>query len=163
MMRATVLLAAVALSFGSCSSVKDYELGLHGSPGLNPNENNRPNPVRVKVLRLKGDESAKAFESADFDDLWVNPMQAKGVVVDGEAQTLDVHPREGRVPLMLKQVPAEVTHVGVLGLFNNPVTGKDRVVLTRDEFEWDVRLHDSVIEKADPEAAPPEPAKKQGP
>ena len=31
----------------ACSSVKSYELGLRGSAGLNPNEDDQPNPVQI--------------------------------------------------------------------------------------------------------------------
>lgn len=161
-MRATLLLA-LALPFAACSGVKTYELGLHGDARLNPNEENQPNAVRVKVLRLKGEESSKAFVSAPFDALWSDPVTAENVVIDGTPQTLYVPPRDERVPVTLQSVPPEVTHIGVLGLFNNPVTGKDRVVIGRADFgTLEVWLHGNVIDTQAPTAAKPATGEKPG-
>lgn len=157
-MRATLLLAALALPFAACSGVATYELGLHGDARLNPNDDNQPNAVRVKVLRLKGEESAKAFLNAPFDALWSDPITAENVVVDGTPQTLYVPPRDERVPVSLKSVPAEVSAIGVLGLFNNPMPGKDRVAILRADFgTLEVWLHDNVLDTQAP-AAPTAPA-----
>ncbi len=163
-MRATLLMlmAVVAMSFAACSSIKTFELGLHGAATLNLNPDKQPNSVRVKVLRLKGEESAKMFTNAPFDELWSDPMTAKGIVIDGTPQTLYVPASDQRVVLTLQSVPPEVTHVGVLGLFNGTTT-EDRVVLTRDELGGDLWLHDHAISKQPPATAEPTTGKKQGP
>lgn len=153
-MRATLLLAAMALPFAACSGVATYELALHGDARLNPNDDNQPNAVQVKVLRLKGEESAKAFLNAQFDALWSDPITAENVVVDGTPQKLYVKPQDERVPVSLKSVPAEVSAIGVMGLFNNPLPGKDRVIIMRPDFgTLEVWLHDNVID-TQPPAAP---------
>jgi type VI secretion system VasD/TssJ family lipoprotein len=163
MMRAPLLLAVLALPFAACSSVKNYELGLHGEQQLNLNEDNQPNDVRVKVLRLKGDEAAKAFLQAPFDALWSEPVSAENVAVDGAAQTIYVRHRDERVVLQLKEVQPTVTHIGVLGLFNSPVTGKDRIVLPcADLGSVDVWLHGNTLTTVAPTAAAPTAADKQG-
>jgi len=158
-MRATLLLAACVLPFAACSGVKTFELGLHGDTTLNPNEDNQPNAVRVRVLRLVGEESARAFREAPFDALWSDPITAGNVVIDSSPLTLYVPPRKERVTVAVKDVPAKVTHFGVLGLFNSPVTGKDRVVIERGNFDaLEVWLHDSVIDTRAPSAAATAPA-----
>lgn len=155
-MRATSLLLALLLPFAAgCSGVKTYELALHGAADLNPNEEGQPSAVRVKVLRLEGEAAAQAFEQAEFDQVWGEPMTAEGVVTDVPPQTQYVQPRDERVAVVLDKVPPEVTHVGVLGLFNNPVVGKDRLVIGRDDFgELEVWLHGNVMERQPP--PPPE-------
>ncbi|HEX6812051.1 MAG TPA: type VI secretion system lipoprotein TssJ [Planctomycetota bacterium] len=166
-MRATLLLAVVVLPFAACSGIKNFELGVHGSTQLNPNDDKQPTPVRVKVLRLKGAESADAFRNAAFDDLWGDTITAAGVVVEGQAQYFYVPARNERVPVQLQQVPPEVTHIGVLGLFNTPVLGKDRVLLPRDQFgDVEIWLHESMMDThapgtTNPEAPKPEPAKAE--
>lgn len=162
-MRAQLLLAVLALPFAACSSVKDFELGLHGEPQLNLNEDHQPNDVRVKVVRLKGDESAKAFLQAPFDALWSDPITAENVAVDGASQTIYVRHKDERLVMELKEVQPTVTHIGVLGLFNDPVTGKDRVVLSRDDLgSVDVWLHGNTMDTVAPKATAPAAADPSG-
>lgn len=157
-MRVKLLSLLLLLPFAACSGVKTYELGLHGAPGLNPNEDGQANAVRVKVLCLVGEESAKAFQAAAFDDLWAEPIKAQSIGLHGAVQSQYVPPRDVRVAVTLKEIPLAVTHVGVLGLFNNPQQGKDRRVIARQDFgSLELWLHDSVID----DAAPPAPSPKQ--
>ncbi|MFO1078548.1 MAG: type VI secretion system lipoprotein TssJ [Planctomycetota bacterium] len=163
MTRAKLLLPLLLLPFAACSGVKTYELGLHGAPNLNPNEEGQANAVRVKVMCLVGEESAKAFEAAAFDDLWADLIKAQNIVLNGPAQSQFVPPRDARVAVTLKEVPLAVTHIGVVGLFNAPLQGKDRCIIGRDAFgSLELWLHDNVIDTAPPTPAPtPAPAPKQ--
>ena len=135
MIRASALVAALAFGLASCSGIKSYELGLRGSPDLNRNEDNQPNPVQVRVLRLKGDEAAKAFSTASFDELWAKPAEVQGLALEGAVQSVYVPAAEKRTVVQLKEVPPSVTHFGLLGLFNKPETGKERLLLTRDQVD----------------------------
>jgi type VI secretion system VasD/TssJ family lipoprotein len=151
------LLAVAVLPFAACSSIKNFELGVHGSSQLNPNDDKQPTPVRVKVLRLKGQEAAEAFRSAAFDELWSEPVTAAGVMTEGPAQAFYVPPRNERVPVQLQSVPPEVTHIGVMGLFNTPVLGKDRVLVPRDQLgDVEIWLHENVMDTQPPGTSKPD-------
>lgn len=155
MVRASVSLVVAAFVLAACSSVKSYELGLRGSAGLNPNEDDQPNPVQVRVLRLKGDEAAKVFGEAPFDDLWSKPGDVPGLLLDGAPQSVYVAASDKRIPVALKEVPPQVTHFGLLGLFNKPETGKDRLLVPRDQIDdADVLLIGNTIGAPAPAPAP---------
>jgi type VI secretion system VasD/TssJ family lipoprotein len=158
-MRSALLLA---LALGACSSVKNHELRFRGDPQMNQNENRVPNVVKVRVLLLKGPGAATRFAEGDFNELWNDPgkvLTAQGL---HEAPVpLDVLPGK-EPPLPLEKVPPEVTHVGVLALFDPPVKGKDRVLLEMAQVgERELWLHGYEIEARDPDAKPAEkPAEK---
>jgi type VI secretion system VasD/TssJ family lipoprotein len=159
-MRSALLLALLG-SLYACSSVKNHELGFRGDPQMNQNEDRVPNVVKVRVLMLKGPGAATKFAESDFNELWNDPgklLTAQGL---HEAPVpIDVLPgKEPRLPL--DNVPPEVTHVGVLALFDPPVKGKDRVLLECAQLgDREIWLHDYVIEARDPDAKPPEPEPK---
>ena len=156
-MRVFLLLAVVVLPFAACSSIKDFELGVHGSAQLNPNDDRQPTAVRVKVMRLKGPEAAEAFRNAAFDELWSDPVTAPGVVTEGPPAFFFVPARNERVPILLQAVPPEVTHIGVMGLFNTPVLGKDRILLPRDQLgDVEIWLHESIMDTQAPGTAKPD-------
>jgi predicted component of type VI protein secretion system len=152
MIRASVLVG-VALSLVACSGVKSYEFKLRGTPDLNLNENQQPNPVQVKVLKLKGQESVDAFRAATFDALWENASAVAGIQLHGAAQSLyvpvpmtDAGAADGdAVVVKLDQVPPEVTHVGLLANFNKTEAGKDRYVIARDQLGDDVWIVASTL------------------
>lgn len=151
MIRASAMLVGVVLSAVSCSGVKNYELGLRGSSNLNPNEDNQPNPVQVKVLQLKGEEAAKAFAGAPFDDLWEKPGDVPGIALHGTVQSTYVQARTDRVAVAVGNVPPEVTHIGLLALFNKADTGKERMVMPRDQIDdADIWLVGSMLGAPDP-------------
>jgi type VI secretion system VasD/TssJ family lipoprotein len=153
MIRAPLLWCGFVLSTAGCTGVTSIAVGLQPTAAMNPNHDKVPNPVRLKVLRLAGDEVAKAFEKADFDALWSEPIRDAQVVLTGPAETFDVQPGANRTEVRLDKVPPEVTHIGILALFNEPVTGKDRVLLRRDQAdEQPVHLHGHMIDLVGPDA-----------
>jgi type VI secretion system VasD/TssJ family lipoprotein len=160
MVRASLSLVSLLLVATACSSIKNYELGLRGSADLNKNEDNQPNPVQIRVLRLKGEEAAKVFAAAAFDDLWGKPSDVAGIVLDGPVQSIYVPAEDKRVTIALSEVGPAVTHVGVLGLFNRPESGKERLLLTKDQLGSDVLLRGSAITLGDGKT-PPAPAPRQ--
>lgn len=163
MIRTPLLWCGFALLAAGCTGVKSFTLDLQPTAAMNPNHDLAPNPVRLKVLRLAGEEVAKAFEKADFDALWADPIRDPQVVLIGPAMTLDVQPGAARLPLLLDRVPQEVTHFGILALFNEPVTGKDRLVLRRDQAEEKpIHLHGHMIDLDGP-VAPVAPAPASAP
>jgi predicted component of type VI protein secretion system len=166
MIRASVLVGA-ALSLVACSGVKNYELGLQGTPDLNLNDDKNPTPVQVKVLRLKGDGAVTAFRAASFDALWENAAAVPGIDLQGAvlSEYVPVPPTGGggtpgapvdaRVVIKLDQVPPEVTHIGVLANFNTAEAGKDRLVIPRDTLgDEDVWLVGSALSATAPAPAP---------
>jgi type VI secretion system VasD/TssJ family lipoprotein len=162
-MKTAVLLALLPV-LAACSSLSNHEVRLRGDEKMNPNEDRLPNTVKVKVLMLKGPAAATKFQDSDFDELWNDA--AKVLTPQGlyEAPlTIDVLP--GKEPkVQLEKIPPEVTHIGVLALFNQTVKGKDRAVvecaMVDDRELW---LHDYVIEARDPNQkaeVPEKPAEK---
>jgi type VI secretion system VasD/TssJ family lipoprotein len=151
MIRASAMLVGVVFAAVSCSGVSSYRLGLRGSPDLNPNEDNQPNPVQVKVLQLKGEEAAKAFGTAPFDELWEKPASVPGIAVHGAVQSTYVQAKTDQVTLTISDVPPEVTHIGLLALFNKADTGKERLVMPRDQIDdADIWLVASMLGAPDP-------------
>lgn len=165
MIRTPLLWCGFALLAAGCTGVKTFALDLQPTAAMNPNHDLAPNPVRLKVLRLAGEEVAKAFEKADFDALWAEPIKDSRVVSTGPAVTLDVQPGTARVALKIERVTQEVTHFGILALFNEPVTGKDRLVVSRDQAEeMPIHLHGHQIDLVGPVApVAPSPASPQQP
>lgn len=148
---ATALLAVLA----ACSSVSDYEMTVRSSADLNPNQSMQPGMVMTKVLLLKGPEAVAAFQGTDFSALWSEPATPLKAGLHSVLER-DVRPNTDRLEIELAKVPQDVTHVGVLALFDRPVPGKDRVVFEcarADEVE--VWLHGSVLELRDPNQPAP--------
>jgi type VI secretion system VasD/TssJ family lipoprotein len=161
-MRIALSLALLALC--ACSSTSNHEVRLRGDAQMNPNEDKLPNTVKVKVLMLKGPAAVTAFQEGDFDALWGDA--AKVLQAEKLYQvpiTWDVLPgKEPKVPL--ERVPPEVTHIGVLALFNQPVKGKDRAVVECAQLgDQELWLHDFVIEARDPDSKPAPAPKAEAP
>lgn len=74
------------------------ELGIASHPNINPDHSGRPSPVKIKMFELR---SNVAFEHADFQTLFTNPIQALGaellatdefILIPGEARTITYIP-----------------------------------------------------------------------
>jgi type VI secretion system VasD/TssJ family lipoprotein len=149
MTRIAVLLALLP-ALAACSSTSNHEVRFRGDEKMNPNEDHLPNTVKVKVLQLKGQAAATKFQDSDFDELWSDPQKVLAAGLYEAPMTIDVLP--GKEPKVgLEKMPPEVTHIGVLALFNQPTKGKDRAVVECAQVDGrELWLHDYVIEARDP-------------
>lgn len=143
------LVLVTALALAACAAEKNFDLTVVADRSLNPNKGSRDSTsVPIRVLRLKGPEAAQAFETAQFDDVWGSPETEPGQPA-GRPQTFDISPGQRRVIEILKVAP-DVTHLGVLALFEELVPGKERVLLPRAEIESvEVVLKDYEIRKTE--------------
>jgi type VI secretion system VasD/TssJ family lipoprotein len=133
-----LLAASAALS--GCSSMADIEIALRGSDRQNRSEAGDGNVVSVRIYRLKGEPAKEAFLRASFSQLW-SQNSAEGMALDGDVLSLDVVPSDSLLATsgeglpVLKGVPPEVTHIGVLAMFRNCKPPEHRIVLSKDEAD----------------------------
>jgi type VI secretion system protein VasD len=92
-------LIIVALCFSGCGGTR-LDLNVASQPNINPDNSGRPSPVLVKTYELRND---LAFNQADFQSLFGNPVQALGadlvatdelVFIPGEARKVSYKPTE---------------------------------------------------------------------
>ncbi|MCR9244800.1 MAG: type VI secretion system lipoprotein TssJ [bacterium] len=129
-----VLTAGIAIALTACSGIKTFEFPIHGLADQNPNSEGKPSNVQVRVLQICGQTSAEAFRDAVFSSVWRSPVQSEDVDVVGKSRKVNVRPGT-TAEVRLEKVPARVTHIGLLALFENPQAGKDRIVLPKGEVE----------------------------
>lgn len=136
----TTMFLTACLVLAGCSSMVDIEFAMRGDDEQNRSESGEGNVVYVRVYRLKGEPARTAFEKAPFSQLW-SKNAADGMELDGAVLNLDLLPNEtllansGDGVPVLKAVPPEVTHIGVLAMFRNCKPPHDRIVLTKAEAE----------------------------
>ena len=141
----SLFLAAACSLFVSCSSVRDIELQVFGSPQQNTNtKGSKGRVVYVRAYPLVGEASVDGFWQAPFKALWVDDAQPKldGIKFGGDRVECEVLPPSSSAEIEnaaatadLKGVPGEVTHIGVLAMFRNCDPPHGRLVLTKDEAD----------------------------
>ena len=99
-----IALAAVVLTLASCTSVNtkvgglldldtDLQLSFVVDKSLNPDDSKVPSPVIVRMYELK---STKAFENANFIDLYERDSEVLGKTMITEQALKPIQPNEGR-------------------------------------------------------------------
>ncbi len=99
-----VALAAVILTLASCTSVNtkvgglldldtDLQLSFVVDKSLNPDDSKVSSPVIVRMYELK---STKAFENANFIDLYERDSEVLGKTMITEQALKPIQPNEGR-------------------------------------------------------------------
>ena len=99
-----VALTAVILTLASCTSVNtkvgglldldtDLQLSFVVDKSLNPDDSKVPSPVIVRMYELK---STKAFENANFIDLYERDSEVLGKTMITEQALKPIQPNEGR-------------------------------------------------------------------
>ena len=97
-------LAAVVLTLASCTSVNtkvgglldldtDLQLSFVVDKSLNPDDSKVSSPVIVRMYELK---STKAFENANFIDLYERDSEVLGKTMITEQSLKPIQPSEGR-------------------------------------------------------------------
>lgn len=112
------LIAALAV-LGGCSALSPnsdltkLDLSLQGSDRLNPDLNDRPSPIVIRLLELK---HPVAFENADFFSLYQRPKEALSpdLVIQEE---LELRPGEQRDLKLFVQEGSR--YVGVLAAYRD--------------------------------------------
>jgi type VI secretion system protein VasD len=112
------LLAALSLLVG-CSALSPnsdltkLDLSLQGSDRLNPDLNERPSPIVIRLIELK---HPVAFENADFFSLYQRPKEALApdLVIQEE---LELRPGEHRELKVFTQEGSR--YVGVLAAYRD--------------------------------------------
>lgn len=146
------LLAALTL-VGGCSalspnsSLTKLDLTLHGSDRLNPDLNDRPSPIVVRLLELK---HPVAFENADFFSLYQRPKEvlAPDLVIQEE---LELRPGEQRDLKVYVQDGSR--YVGVLAAYRDLPESDWRFVIPirqRAQNRIELRLDERGIQPVDP-------------
>ncbi|HSW03629.1 type VI secretion system lipoprotein TssJ [Aquabacterium sp.] len=119
---------AIALTLGACSSppkpvVTTVNGSIQGSAQLNPNVNQRPAPLQVRVYELK---TAAAFGNADFMALYQNDQATLGADLVAREEMM-LQPGESK-PIK-KTVGPDTKFIGVIGAYRNLEKATWRVVV----------------------------------
>lgn len=96
--------AAMVLCLSACSSMNtkiggffnldtDLELTFSAGKSINPDDNNTPSPLYIRMYELK---SAKQFRNADFIDLYEHDKQALGATMLAKQRLKRIIPGETR-------------------------------------------------------------------
>lgn len=137
------------------------EVFLQADSTLNPNPEGQSMPVETKVLLLR---SRERFDQLDFETLWQRPQEALGSHLVSSAE-LTVFPGQLKIYPM-KSAPG-VAYVAMVAIFRRPEGDSWRYVLDVSEQNKQcadkealhtivhAQLHDSTIEKPDPDAVRP--------
>jgi type VI secretion system protein VasD len=118
----------VACALGACSSppkpaVTTVTGSIQGSAQLNPNVNQRPAPLQLRVYELK---TAAAFGNADFMALYQNDQATLGAdLVTREEMML----QPGENKPIRKTVGPDTKFIGVVGAYRNLEKATWRVVV----------------------------------
>lgn len=124
---------AALLVLGGCSALSPYshttklDLALAGSARLNPDLNDRPSPIVLRLFELR---HPVAFENADFFALYQNPKQALAPDLVTQEE-LELRPGEWR-RLKLSVQPGS-RYVGVLAAYRDLPEADWRFVISLEE------------------------------
>ncbi|PNG12277.1 type VI secretion system lipoprotein TssJ [Stutzerimonas stutzeri] len=146
------LIAALAV-LGGCSALSPnsdltkLDLSLQGSDRLNPDLNDRPSPIVIRLLELK---HPVAFENADFFSLYQRPKEALSpdLVIQEE---LELRPGEQRDLKLFVQEGSR--YVGVLAAYRDLPESSWRFVIPlehRAQNRIELRLDERGIQTVDP-------------
>ncbi|MCQ4249163.1 type VI secretion system lipoprotein TssJ [Pseudomonas stutzeri] len=146
------LIAALAV-LGGCSALSPnsdltkLDLSLQGSDRLNPDLNDRPSPIVIRLLELK---HPVAFENADFFSLYQRPKEALSpdLVIQEE---LELRPGEQRDLKLFVQEGSR--YVGVLAAYRDlPESGWRFVIPLEHKAQnrIELRLDERGIQTVDP-------------
>lgn len=146
------LIAALAV-LGGCSALSPnsdltkLDLSLQGSDRLNPDLNDRPSPIVIRLLELK---HPVAFENADFFSLYQRPKEALSpdLVIQEE---LELRPGEHRDLKLFVQEGSR--YVGVLAAYRDLPESSWRFVIPLEhkaQNRIELRLDERGIQTVDP-------------
>lgn len=146
------LIAALAV-LGGCSALSPnsdltkLDLSLQGSDRLNPDLNDRPSPIVIRLLELK---HPVAFENADFFSLYQRPKEALSpdLVIQEE---LELRPGEQRDLKLFVQEGSR--YVGVLAAYRDLPESSWRFVIPLEhkaQNRIELRLDERGIQTVDP-------------
>ncbi len=146
------LIAALAV-LGGCSALSPnsdltkLDLSLQGSDRLNPDLNDRPSPIVIRLLELK---HPVAFENADFFSLYQRPKEALSpdLVIQEE---LELRPGEQRDLKLFVQEGSRC--VGVLAAYRDLPESSWRFVIPLEhkaQNRIELRLDERGIQTVDP-------------
>ena len=146
------LIAALAV-LGGCSALSPnsdltkLDLSLQGSDRLNPDLNDRPSPIVIRLLELK---HPVAFENADFFSLYQRPKEALSpdLVIQEE---LELRPGEQRDLKLFVQEGSR--YVGVLAAYRDLPESSWRFVIPLEhkaQNRIELRLDERGIQIVDP-------------
>lgn len=96
-----------------CSSPQ-LRVDLHSTANLNLSDDGQPLPVVVRVYQLS---DLKAFEDADFRDLWLHDLQALGDTALSRKELI-LNPAQ-QADLQLQRHP-EAVYLGAVAIFREP-------------------------------------------
>ena len=146
------LIAALAV-LGGCSALSPnsdltkLDLSLQGSDRLNPDLNDRPSPIVIRLLELK---HPVAFENADFFSLYQRHKEALSpdLVIQVE---LELRPGEQRDLKLFVQEGSR--YVGVLAAYRDLPESSWRFVIPLEhkaQNRIELRLDERGIQTVDP-------------
>ena len=146
------LIAALAV-LGGCSALSPnsdltkLDLSLQGSDRLNPDLNDRPSPIVIRLLELK---HPVAFENADFFSLYQRPKEplSPDLVIQEE---LELRPGEQRDLKLFVQEGSR--YVGVLAAYRDLPESSWRFVIPLEhkaQNRIELRLDERGIQTVDP-------------
>ena len=146
------LIAALAV-LGGCSALSPnsdltkLDLSLQGSDRLNPDLNDRPSPIVIRLLELK---HPVAFENADFFSLYQRPKEALSpdLVIQEE---LELRPGEQRDLKLFVQEGSR--YVGVLAAYRDLPESSWRFAIPLEhkaQNRIELRLDERGIQTVDP-------------
>ena len=146
------LIASLAV-LGGCSALSPnsdltkLDLSLQGSDRLNPDLNDRPSPIVIRLLELK---HPVAFENADFFSLYQRPKEALSpdLVIQEE---LELRPGEQRDLKLFVQEGSR--YVGVLAAYRDLPESSWRFVIPLEhkaQNRIELRLDERGIQTVDP-------------
>lgn len=146
-------LIAVLAVLGGCSALSPnsdltkLDLSLQGSDRLNPDLNDRPSPIVIRLLELK---HPVAFENADFFSLYQRPKEALSpdLVIQEE---LELRPGEQRDLKLFVQDGSR--YVGVLAAYRDLPESSWRFVIPLEhkaQNRIELRLDERGIQAVDP-------------
>lgn len=146
------LIAALAV-LGGCSALSPnsdltkLDLSLQGSDRLNPDLNDRPSPIVIRLLELK---HPVAFKNADFFSLYQRPKEALSpdLVIQEE---LELRPGEQRDLKLFVQEGSR--YVGVMAAYRDLPESSWRFVIPLEhkaQNRIELRLDERGIQAVDP-------------
>lgn len=125
-------LSLCLLALAGCSTLSPYsdltklDLTLEGSAELNPDLNDRPSPIVLRLMALK---QPVAFENADFFSLYQRPREALSPDLI-TVEELELRPGETRI--LRLSVEDSTRYVGVVAAYRNLPETRWRFVIPVD-------------------------------
>lgn len=121
-MRVLKLLPLLLITFLLASCASTVKINVTSARYINPDVNNTPLPVQVKVFELTNKQS---FLSASFNDLWRNASSALGSSLL-DSQSVMVSPSSKTSVRIDRNKKAR--YIGVVAIFRRPGMGNWRAV-----------------------------------